>query len=321
MSADASGDIARVAAGLRNEFRGKVNTLREELRRVDKAAERRAREAGARLDATDERVGVLATDQAELRRQVERRLRDFGLRAGRIEGELHLLEGLVRRQQGHVPVDLDSVPDELGPLVEDVREAERIRSTVLSDEDRAACRQEIDAFEHRERALTETRQRAVEASRKLAVGKPGGWAFRRAAAAYRSERARLRAQEQEVTSTRAKRDAAERDLRRDATQQQAYRAHPGAEAADRLAAHVRDRIEAAVAGYDLFPPWFTTALGHRPAPTRAADWRETAIQVVLYRITYAVTDPVVALGPPPPAGGHRATRHDTVQAELLRLDD
>ncbi len=321
MSADASGDLARVAAGLRSEFRSKVNTLREEMRRIDKAAEKRARETGARLDAIDERMGALATDQAVLRRHVQRKLQDSALRAGRIEGELQVLEGLIRRHQGHVPVDLDRVPEELRPLVEDVREAERIRCTVLSDDARAACQEEIDDFERRGRALVETQQRAVEASRKLAVGKAGGWAFRRAAAAYRCERARMGVQEAELAAARVKRDAAEHDLHRDATQQQAYRTHPGASTADRLAAHVRDRIDAAVAEYDLFPPWFTTVLGHRPSPARAAQWREAAIQVVVSRITYAITDQVVALGPRPEGGGHRATRHDAVQAALLRLDE
>ena len=321
MSADASGDIARVAAGLRNEFRSSANTLREELRRLHKAVEKRAKETGARLDATDDRLAAVATDQAELRLHVQRKLHDAGFRVGRIERELHLLEGLFRRQQGHVPVDLDSVPAEWEPVVAEVREAERIRATMLTDEARAACHQEIDDCERRERLLAETRQRALTASRKLAVGKVGGWAFFRAAAAYRSERSRLRTQEGEVAAARAKRAAAERDLRRDAGQQQAYQGHPGASAADRLAGYVRDRIDAAVADYDLFPPWFTTVLGHRPARTRAADWRETAVQVVLYRLTFEVTDRVVALGPAPPDGGYRATRHDAVEAALRRLDE
>lgn len=321
MSADGSGDIARVAAGLRNEFRSSDSKLREDIRRIGKAAEKRAQTIGTRLDAVAERMEALGTDQAEVRRHVQRKLDQSALRMGRIEQELQLLEGLFRRQRGEVPVDLDSVPAELEPLVEEVRQAERIRSTMLSDDARAARQAEIDAFERRERTLAETRQRAVAASRKLAVGKAGGWAFRRAAATYRAERALLGVHEGEVAAAREKRDAAERELRVDATQQQAYQAHPGVAVADRLAELVRDRIDTAVADGKLFPSWFTNRLGHRPAPGRAADWREVAIEVVLYRITYAVTDRTVALGPRPQAGSHRGTRHDLVEAELHRLDE
>jgi len=321
MSPDGSGDIARVAAGLRNEFRSSDSKLREDIRRIGKVVEKRVKEVDARLDAIDEHVGALVTDQAELRRHVQRKLDDSGSQVRQIEGELHLIEGRLRRQRGEAPVDLDSVPAGLGPLVEDVREAERIRSTMLSDVGRAACQSAINAFERRERTLAETRQRAVVASRKLAVGKAGGWTFRRAAAAYRSERALLGVQEGEVATARVERDAAERDLRVDAAQQQAYQAHSGVAAADGLAAHVRDRIDAVVADCELFPSWFTNRLGYRPAPKRAADWREAAVQVVIYRITYAVADRTVALGLRPEAGSYRRTRYDAVEADLQRLDE
>jgi len=321
MSPDGTGDIARVAAGLRNELRSSERKLLEDLRRIGRVAEKRAKDVDARLDAIDKRVGALVTDQADLRRHVQRKLDDSGFQVRQIEGELHLIEGRLRRQRGEVAVDLDSVPAGLGPLVEDVREAARIRSTMLSDDARRACHAAINAFEHRERTLAETRQRAVAASRRLAVGKAGGWTFRRAAAAYRSERALLGVQEDEVAAARTERDAAERDLGADATRQQAYQAHSGVSAADALAAHVRDRIDAVVADCELFPSWFTNRLGYRPAPRRAADWREAAIQVVLYRITYAVTDRTVALGLRPEAGSHRRSRYDAVEAELLRLDE
>ncbi|MGW4942691.1 hypothetical protein ACWEOZ_14030 [Actinoplanes sp. NPDC004185] len=324
MSADASGDLARVAAGLRREMGSKVNTLRlqltQEMQRIDKTAERRAREASARFDAGEARVDALAAEQTELRRHVERKLREYATRAGRLEGEIQQIEGLLRRQQGELPVDLDTVPAELAPLVADVRAAEQVRSSIMDDAAVALRRQQIERFEQDECRLAETRQRALGVSRSLAVRKAGGWAFRRAAAAYRSERALMDEQEAQVAAARVQRDEAERELHRDAAQQQAYSAHPGASAADRLAAHVRDRIDAAVAGYELFPPWFTTVLGHRPLPARAADWREVAVQVVLYRITHGVTDRVVALGPPPESG-HRAAQHRAVHTALRQLDE
>ncbi|GAA3342748.1 hypothetical protein GCM10020358_38880 [Amorphoplanes nipponensis] len=324
MNADASGDLARVAAGLRQEIRSKVDGLRrqltDELKRLDRTVERRARETAARLDAVDARLDTLAADQAVLRQHVERRLRDVAQRTGRLEGEIQQIEGLLRHQQGHVPVDLDGVPADLRVLVDDVRAAERIRAGLLDDDARAARRRDIERCEQDEHTLAETRQRALSASRALAVRTAGGWAFRRAVLAYRSERSRMSELEAQLAAAREKRAQAEQELRHDAAQQQAFRAHPGADAADRLAGRVRDRIDDAVAEYHLFPPWFVTVLGHRPAPTRAAQWREAAVQVVLYRITFEVTDRLLALGPPP-SGGHRLVRYDAVQAALRGLEE
>ena len=317
MSADASGDLARVAAGLRSEMRSKVNTLRlqltQELQRIDTTAEKRAGENAARLEATD-------AELAELRRQVQRRLRDSARRVDRLAGEIQQVEGLLRRQRGQLPVDLDSVPPQLRSLVADARAAERLRSTVMDEAARALRHEQIKHCEQAELELAETWQRALGVSRTLAVRKAGGWAFRRAATEYRTERARMTRQEAALATARAKRETAEEELRHDAAQQQAYRDHPGAAVTDRLTAHLRERIEAAVADYELFPPWFTTVLGHRPALNRAAEWRDVAVQVVLYRITHEVTDPVAALGPAP-QGGPRAAQHESVQAALRRLDE
>jgi hypothetical protein len=324
VSAEAANDLARVAARLRTEINDSARRSRqqaaEDMRRLTRAVEQRAKETGQRIDATDQRLSELAAEQDEFRSQVSRGMREFGLRAARIEGECQLLEGLLRREKGDVPVDLDAVPAAFRALVEDVREAERIRSALLDDDARTAHHRQIKVFEDRGRELAETRQRALEASHALAVGKAGSWAFRKAAARYRAARAGLDEQETALAAARTTRDAAERELRRDATQQQAFRAHPGASVADRLAAHVRDRIDAAVVEYELFPAWFVTELGHRPPVARAAEWRAAAIQLVLYRITYEVTDVVVALGPKPD-GGHRALQHRAVQAALRRLDE
>ena len=45
--------------------------------------------------------------------------------------------------------------------------------------------------------------------------------------------------------------------------------------------------------------WFTTALGLTPPRSGAGEWLDLATEVVVYRITYKVTDPVLALGVKP----------------------
>lgn len=315
MSPTESGELAGLRSGV-----DKLNRqTKEALRRLSKV-EHQAKETGEQLDKVGKRFTALAASHDETRRHLQAGVDSARRDLDWLRRELEQLEGLLRREHGRLPVNLDAVPEELGQLVDDVRRAEQIRASLLDDRARGFRRQQLKAYEDSRSELAETRRRALAAARKLATGKDRGWSFHRAAAAYRTERARLRDQEAHLEATRAKRDAAETELHHDAEQQQAYRTHPGAAVTDRLTEHVRQQIDTALAGYELLPSWFTTVLRHRPPATRAAEWRDAAVQLVLYRMTYEVTDRVVALGPPP-TGGHRATRHDAVRAALLRLDE
>ncbi|MFE1876423.1 hypothetical protein ACFW9N_37115 [Streptomyces sp. NPDC059496] len=54
----------------------------------------------------------------------------------------------------------------------------------------------------------------------------------------------------------------------------------------------------ALTGTNLLPMWFTTALGPMAPARRAEEWLET---VLAYRVTYQVTDPVLAFRSAPDA--------------------
>lgn len=62
---------------------------------------------------------------------------------------------------------------------------------------------------------------------------------------------------------------------------------------------LRQRITDAIGDRALFPAWFTTALGYSPPAEGTTQWIAAAAELIAYRITYAVTDPAVALGPRP----------------------
>jgi hypothetical protein len=308
---DEQTDLARVADGLRNEFRRRIAVLRtqlgDQIRQASEVAERRAKELDARLDAGEVRLGEL---------------RGARQAVARLSGEIHLIEGRLRLEHGVVPIDLDEVSPVLEPLVDVVREAEDIRACILDAETSAAYAERISAYEELEQGADESRTLALDASRSLAGERVGGRAFRRAVATYRRERERLREQTDELCTTRPGCEAARTALAHDARRQQLYRAHRGTTAVEELAIHVQDRIDAAVGAHALFPAWFTiTELGHRPPAARAAQWRVVATQVVLYRMTYRVTHPVLALGPEPQGGGHRAERHAAILAALGRLTE
>ncbi|OEJ21734.1 hypothetical protein AS594_39155 [Streptomyces agglomeratus] len=83
---------------------------------------------------------------------------------------------------------------------------------------------------------------------------------------------------------------------------------------------LRSRLSDVVAGTDLLPVWFATALGPLPPARNADAWIEAATDFLAYRITYQVTDKVVALGTAPSKSAEpiRRTWHKELTEELKR---
>ncbi|MFB6992846.1 hypothetical protein ACFCX5_44260, partial [Streptomyces sp. NPDC056304] len=80
----------------------------------------------------------------------------------------------------------------------------------------------------------------------------------------------------------------------------------GQRAEQRLTLALRSKLADAISNRLLLPAWFATVLGPAP-PTRDTDrWLECATRDLLYRLTYRVTDQVLALGTrPEPEDEHR----------------
>lgn len=82
----------------------------------------------------------------------------------------------------------------------------------------------------------------------------------------------------------------------------------------KLRLRLRSRVAEAVSGAELLPVWFVTVLGPMPPTRNANAWLDVATDVLAYRITYQVTDPVVAPGPQP--DGRRQPRRAAWYSEL-----
>lgn len=93
----------------------------------------------------------------------------------------------------------------------------------------------------------------------------------------------------------------------------------GDRAEKRLTLALRSRLADAVRSRSLLPAWFVTVLGAAP-PARGTDaWLETATRVLLYRLTYDITDQVVALGSAPSeADRHRSSWYEQLRKDLRR---
>lgn len=92
----------------------------------------------------------------------------------------------------------------------------------------------------------------------------------------------------------------------------------GQRACTQLRVRLRSRLSDALTGTDLLPVWFTTALGPMAPPRHAEEWLEIALDVLAYRVTYQVTDPVLALGSAPSASQapRRVARFNELKQDL-----
>jgi hypothetical protein len=71
---------------------------------------------------------------------------------------------------------------------------------------------------------------------------------------------------------------------------------------------LRGRLVEAIRDRALLPMWFVTVLGPVPPAHKTQEWMDLATQVLAYRVTYGITDQVVALGPAPNEYAPRRTQ-------------
>ncbi|MDH2390613.1 hypothetical protein QCN29_17805 [Streptomyces sp. HNM0663] len=88
----------------------------------------------------------------------------------------------------------------------------------------------------------------------------------------------------------------------------------GKKASRKLAMTLSTRLARALADRARPPVWFVTVLGPAPPADATQEWIDLAVDVLVYRITHQVTDPVVALGRPPYDAAGTAQYRDLTRA-------
>jgi chromosome segregation ATPase len=102
---------------------------------------------------------------------------------------------------------------------------------------------------------------------------------------------------------------------------QAATIEAGQKAAKKLRWRMRSRLADAISRQVMLPTWFITVLGPLPPAAETEEWMNTATEVLIYRVTYKVTDPVVALGEEPAnPQSRRYHRYQSLRDDLRRWD-
>ncbi|MFD5610559.1 hypothetical protein [Kitasatospora sp. NPDC127060] len=301
--------VGRVESRLQSLQEGAEADRSHDRERLD-SVERDLRERQDETEGLVERVD----DHDEDVRFLRRAARDLDQRVA-------WLERRVRTAAGGRAVDLDATDHETQQLVKRIAAGRAAEAQLLPAADRARHVRTLNAHQEAAARLAKAQTAVLDAAATLATAAHGSDAFRQAASAYREASTITRATETHIRSLQGAADAARTALDRDDSLDRnlAEAAAAGQAAHQHLARIARDRISTALAGTDLLPVWFTTALGPMPPREDTEAWLDTATQALTYRLSYGVRDEVLALGSiPAQASAHRRADHQDAEQALRR---
>jgi hypothetical protein len=281
-------------------------------------------------DTLKQRVSMLETDSIEPLRSS---ITDLEEAAEEVQGELaqtstvvrHLagrlvwLEHHVRTSAGLTAVAIDEASPALQDLAHNADRAATARAGILPDLQRNRLQAQINRYDNLRRQRQQQLATAVTHSKILTSCPDSGNEHAAASAAFRAALAQANQLAEQIISAR---DDVSSARARQVADDEYRRTHAatiaeGEQAKIVLHRKLRQRITDAIGDRALFPAWFTTALGYSPPADGTTQWIAAAAELIAYRITYAITDPGVALGPrPAPDQAIRAAWYNTLTTTL-----
>jgi hypothetical protein len=232
---------------------------------------------------------------------VETTSNDLAALVKRLDARVEWLERNIRLQAATAEVALDDVDSAEVHLAQVAEAGHVARSELLPPSGRSALEAAVTAHAEAVRTQFHHRDVAVEVCAVLAETTWDDERHVDAVAEFRSavaERDKARQRARELAAPALEAAAV---LGVDEEQQVAVAdvLAAGEHAWAALQYRLRTRVADAVGEGALLPAWFTTVLGPIPPAEDTRAWMDVATSLLAYRVTYGVTDPVVALGNPP----------------------
>jgi hypothetical protein len=260
-------DLGSILDKIRNDLddlAGAVEFLPERLKDID-----------GHVDAMRRSVRQLEAQAAD----ADSSVRELGALVKRLDARVEWLERNIRlHDPSAVVVELDDVPPDVIQLAEIAERGHVAQSNLLTAAARSGLEAAVEAHADAVRGHAQHLDVALSACRTIADTAIGEEVHVEAIGEFRA-------------SVTAMDDARRRskELAREAV-----------EAAERLGVDEElRRAPAHVSEGALLPAWFTTVLGPIPPAEDTRAWMDAATGLLAYRVTYAVTDPIVALGAEP----------------------
>lgn len=278
--------------------------------------------------STTRRFDTLETDLHEAKESAEARSDELeesisatetGLE--RLTTRVSALERHLRQAEGAVVVDLDvDHGGKLRGLGLAVEEGLAAEEALLSAHQRNVLQIRITHYQQARQALAGHRSTVRDAAAVLASTAVGDRRRKKAEQEFTNAADEAHKSQERIGRLAESAQGAQAEQAADHARRakSAATIEAGQRARTQLRVRLRSRLSDALIGTDLLPVWFTTALGPMAPPRRAEEWLETALDVLAYRVTHQVTDPVLALGSAPNASQApgRAARFDELKRVL-----
>ncbi|MGW2563372.1 CopG family transcriptional regulator [Streptomyces sp. NPDC001514] len=296
-----------------DELRRQLRSVRSDLEELNQAVDDVKRTVDdLEVENLPEKISSLRYDVGEVEEKVDRVEADLSSDIDdsrrllkRLATRVEWLERHIRHSPDTETVDFDDDTPETRRLVRTVELGLDAEAGLLT----VAQRQGLQAAINRHQAAVRERdahhQVVLKATETLAGTLPQHKRHTQAAAEFRAAVPKVRQALQDLpllamTAAEAREELAEDDTNR---ARQARVINAARKATQRLHGQMRGRLTNALNRQVMLPTWFVTVLGPLPPAKDTDVWMETATKVLVYRATYQVTDPIVALGPRP--DGHR----------------
>jgi hypothetical protein len=326
-------DDTRVRRQL-DQLRRELDRLRSRIDDVPKSEvlERQRRELKDDIDGIRRHVKV---DVDDLRRHLTDRIDDLQeeltdriqeattkeeQERAALDRRLRAVQQSVRAAAGSRTVQLHPTPE----LLELARQADRgaaLNAELLEPHRRTLKRDAVTAWERWQAQHRSHTAAAIAASRAVADTAPGQPERTSAESAYRAARGALAELAERHDRTQQAAAAATHELARDDALRHTHTTEiaKGQRAWAALITRLRTQLAESVSRGELPPAWFDIVLGPAPTPD-THQWLEAATQLLAYRATYGIDDPLVALGPSPDSSSSDRQRewHSTLNDSLSR---
>ncbi len=262
------------------------------------------------LDDVHSDVRQLQNEVADLN-EIGRRVDDLEVGIQRLQTSVDWLESHVRSFDGAPEANLQPEDEELDAMVRVIEAGAAVEAQLRPEHEVSAARRDVDVhaqYAREHQTAVATLLDSCTALTDLDWKHPDHTDAR---SAYRTAKSDWEEVTSRLTSTTPAANAGRVILADDQVARTASidTVVAGRDNEARLLIRLRTRISDAVSTRQLLPIWLSATLGPMPPRGRVDEWLEAATDLLRYRVTYEIHDPVAPVGPvPPDASPRRRTR-------------